>query len=186
MENYPEIMEYLSDIPNIKLFFKNEEEIKSLLMNVRYIISYIQQKIEMDKNEVIEIHFQDENMFKIKISSEIFQLYIMNEEELIEFMIEHFDDFFHLYYFSPSFLYSYFSNEKYSNIYIGSESFLKKIIECCCEDEDLHLMLKNGIRDIHHFVQYIIDIDGIHHYLDIWNEEYYINDDDIFVLCFES
>lgn len=192
MEYYEEVMEYLISIPNVKLNFKNEEELRSLISNIEYINNYMEEKMGNEINEFIEIYFEEENKVKIKTSEESFQLYIMNEEEIIQFMIDHFDDFFRLYFFSPSFLYFYFSDERYSKLYIRSEKFMKKIIECCCEDDDLHQLLKNGIRDLNHFVQHIIDVDGIDHCLNGWNEEYYYHDSyissnyDIFTLRFDD
>lgn len=187
MEDYPEIMEYLISIPNMKLNFKNEEELRSLISNVRYITFYIQENIKNHIHQVIEVYFEAKDIVNIQTSTESFQLHIMNKKEIIEFMIENFDNFFNLSLFTPSFLHSYFSNEKYSKICIPSTHFAEKLMQHFCDDYDLHLMLKSGICDINHFVQHLIDIDGINHLLNCWNEQYYVHDviHNIFILRFD-
>lgn len=176
-------MRFSFNTQNIDLNYKNESELINLMTNLRYIDEFIVKNMNIDlKNDLVKITFIQENVVQITMDVDSFELHIMDEYDIKKYMTEHFDDFFNLSYFTSSFIYSYFSKKENSNLSIPSIQFAQKLMEHFCDDFDLHLMLKNGIRDINQFVDDVLDLDGISHFWMDREEFYHNEDDDIYVI----
>lgn len=171
-------MRFLFNIQNIDLNYKNDSELTNLMTNLQYINQFILEKMDIDlKNDLVKITFIQENVVKITMKDDSFELHIMDEYDIKQYMIEHFDDFFNLSHFTSSFIFNYFLDKKNTKIHFPTLSFVKRFMEHFCDDFDLHLMLKDGIRNIDQFVDDVLDLDGISHF---WmdREEFYHNEDD--------
>ena len=179
----PDFLNYLLEIPNIHFHFKNELESIHLLGNVKWIEKYIFHCMPDMKEERIDLYFVKKNVVKLFIQNESFEIWIFNQEEMIEYMKNHFDEFFNLSHFTHSFVFSYFSDQTKSSITIPSIPFAKKLMETFSDDFDLHLMLKNAILDQDHFVRHVVELDGLNHYLESWFDEndYYDSENDLYI-----
>ncbi len=171
LENfYEKNKKELKDLIKIRFKFNYEE---STFLLIFYCKSFENFKINpnnLDENLEDLVDFMEKNnydkVYNLKIK------YYLRTNDIYNYFIENFDDYFNLSFFTTKVLTNYIYNQSDKYKMFEHYKFLEKVQNELCDDFDYHCFLKECIEDKYEFISFLDSIDGINHYIEIKDPDF--------------